>query len=50
VVWTRKSIYKMEKVVHNFNISCGLEVSAIIILSPYDTILPEVKGMPFLRP
>jgi hypothetical protein len=39
----------MEKVVHNLNISYGLEIYLVIDLSPYVTILPEFKGRPFLR-
>jgi len=36
VGWTEKSIYKMEKVVHNLNISYGLEIYLVIDLSPYE--------------
>jgi hypothetical protein len=49
VVWTKKSIYKMEKVVHNLNIRYGLEIYLVIDLSPYVTTLPEFKDRPFLR-
>ena len=44
VVWTKKSIYKMEKVVHNLKIMYGLEIYLVIDLSPYVTTLPEIKG------
>ena len=47
MVWTEKSIYKMEKVVHNLIIRYGLEKFTVIELSPYVTILPEIKGIWF---
>jgi hypothetical protein len=39
----------MEKVVHNLNIRYELENFIVADLSPYVTILPEIKGRPFLR-
>jgi hypothetical protein len=48
VVWNKKSIYKMEKVVHNLNIGYGLENFIVADLSPYVTTLPEIKGKLFL--
>jgi hypothetical protein len=45
VVWTKKSIYKMEKVVHNLNIRYGLEIYLVIDLNPHVTTMPETKGI-----
>jgi len=37
----------MEKVVHNLYSSYGIENFKVIDLSPYVTILPDIKGRPF---